>query len=176
MYYFNRLIKCNNLTQKMYTFRKNVLKIYLNLNEKINESLMWTDHTEYEEYHKLQLCTVFRYQHNNTLYKILSKYRYQENPKTFRDIIFFQYRTPLGHIWYIHYITGSHHTSTWFLLPLLRWWHTALSLISTRWSNGSCTDLRMPGGHLSMSPFTFFTFSHLADAFIQSDLHIRKCN
>ncbi len=28
---------------------------------------MWTEHTEYEEYHKLQLCTVFRYQHNNTL-------------------------------------------------------------------------------------------------------------
>ncbi len=23
------------------------------------------------------------------------------------------------------------------------WWHTALSLISTRWSNGSCTDLRL---------------------------------
>ncbi len=55
--------------------------------------------------------------------------------------------TPLLHI---HYITGSHHTSTWFLLPFLCWWHTALSLISTRWSNGSCTDLRLPGGHLSM--------------------------
>ncbi len=27
----------------------------------------------------------------------------------------------------IHYITGSHHTSTWYLLPFLRWWHTALS-------------------------------------------------
>ncbi len=38
----------------------------------------------------------------------------------------------------------------WFLLPLLCWWHTALSLISTRWSNGSCTDLRLPGGHLGM--------------------------
>ncbi len=33
-------------------------------------------------------------------------------------------------------------------LPLLHWWHAALSLISTRWSNGSCTDLRLPGGHL----------------------------
>ncbi len=41
---------------------------------------------------------------------------------------------PLLHI---HYITGSHHTGTWLLLPLLRWWHTALSLFSTRWSNGS---------------------------------------
>ncbi len=46
---------------------------------------------------------------------------------------------------HIHYITGSHHTSTWLLLPFLRWWHTALSLISTRWSKGSCTDLRLLG-------------------------------
>ncbi len=28
---------------------------------------------------------------------------------------------------HIHYITGSHHTGTWFLLPFLRWWHTTLS-------------------------------------------------
>ncbi len=35
-------------------------------------------------------------------------------------------------------------------LPFLCWWHTALSLISTRWSNGSCTDLRLPGGHLGL--------------------------
>ncbi len=41
---------------------------------------------------------------------------------------------------HIHYITGSHHTGTWLLLPFLCWWHTALSLISTWWSNGSCTD------------------------------------
>ncbi len=54
---------------------------------------------------------------------------------------------PLLHI---HYITGTHHTGTWLLLPLLRRWHTALSLFSTRWSNGSCTDLRLPGGHLGM--------------------------
>ncbi len=54
----------------------------------------------------------------------------------------------------IHYITGSHHTGTWLLLPFLCWWHTALSLISTRWSNGSCTDLRLPGGHLSMDERT----------------------
>ncbi len=51
----------------------------------------------------------------------------------------------------MHYITGPHHTGTWFLLPFLRWWHTALSLISTRWSNGSCTDLRLPGRHLTTS-------------------------
>ncbi len=31
---------------------------------------------------------------------------------------------------------------------------TALSLISTRWSNGSCTDLRLPGGHLSVDERT----------------------
>ncbi len=55
---------------------------------------------------------------------------------------------------HIHYITGSHHTSTWYLLPFLRWWHTALSLISTRWSNGSCTDLRLLGRHLSMDERT----------------------
>ncbi len=43
-------------------------------------SLMWTDHTEYEEYKKLQLCTVVRYQHNNTLCKISSNYRYRKIP------------------------------------------------------------------------------------------------
>ncbi len=60
----------------------------------------WCEHhTEYEEYHKLQLCTVVRYQHNNTLDKILSNYRYRNNPQKYRDIIFFQYRTPL--VWTI---------------------------------------------------------------------------
>ncbi len=54
----------------------------------------------------------------------------------------------------IHYITGSHHTGTWPLLPLLHWWHTALSLFSTRWSNGRCTDLRLPGRHLGMDERT----------------------
>ncbi len=53
---------------------------------------------------------------------------------------------------HIHYITGSHHTGTWLLLPFLRWWHTALSLISTRWSNGSCTDLRLLGRDERTSP------------------------
>ncbi len=53
--------------------------------------------------------------------------------------------------------TGSHHTSTWFLLPLLCWWHTAVSLISTWWSNSSCTDLRLPGGHLGMDERTSST-------------------
>ncbi len=61
---------------------------------------------------------------------------------------------PLLHI---HYITGSHHTSTRYLLPLLCWWHTALSLISTKWSNGSCTDLRLPGRHLGMDERTSST-------------------
>ncbi len=59
--------------------------------------------------------------------------------------------TPLLHI---HYITGSHHTSTWYLLPLLSWWHTTLALISTRWSNGSCTHLWLPGGHLGLDERT----------------------
>jgi len=53
---------------------------------------MWTEHTEY---HKLQLWTVVRYQHNNTLGKISANYRYRKNPQKYRDIIFFQYRTPL---------------------------------------------------------------------------------
>ncbi len=57
---------------------------------------MWTDHTKYEEYQKLQLSMVVRYPHNNTLGKILSNYRYRKNPKKYRDIIFFQYRTPLA--------------------------------------------------------------------------------
>ncbi len=58
---------------------------------------------------------------------------------------------PLLHI---HYITGSHHTGTWLLLPFLCWWHTALSLVTTRWSNGSCKDLRLLGGHLGMDERT----------------------
>ncbi len=41
-------------------------------------------------------------------------------------------------MWCTHHL--HHHTGTWLLLQFLRWWHTALSLISTRWSNGSCTD------------------------------------
>ncbi len=44
-----------------------------------------------------------------------------------------------------------------FLLPLLCWWHTAVSLISTWWSNSSCTDLRLPGGHLCMDERTSST-------------------
>ncbi len=60
---------------------------------------MWTDHTEYEEYQKLQLSTIDRYQHNNTLGKISSNYRYRKNPQKYRDIIyFFQYRTLLSEI------------------------------------------------------------------------------
>ncbi len=64
---------------------------------------------------------------------------------------FSSWTPPLLHI---HYITGSHHTGTWLLLPLLRWWHTALSLFSTRWSNSSCTHLRLPGRHLGMDERT----------------------
>ncbi len=50
---------------------------------------MWTDHTEYEEYQKLLLSTVVRYQHNNTLGKILSNCRYRKTPKKYQDIFFF---------------------------------------------------------------------------------------
>ncbi len=45
-------------------------------------------------------------------------------------------------------------SGTWLLLPLLRWWHTALSLFSTGWSYSSCTHLRLPGGHLGMDERT----------------------
>ncbi len=71
---------------------------------------------------------------------------------------FSSWTPPLFHI---HYITGSHHTGTWLLLSLLRWWHAALSLFSTWWSNGSCTDLRLPGGHLCMDERTSPT-AHMA--------------
>ncbi len=63
---------------------------------------MWIDHTEYEEYQKLQLSTVVRYQHNNTLYKYRLIIVIEKISKNIEDIIFFQYRTPListyGHI------------------------------------------------------------------------------
>ncbi len=52
-----------------------------------------------------------------------------------------------------HWVPSYRHLST-YLLPFLRWWHTALSLISTRWSNGSCTDLRLLGRHLGMDERT----------------------
>ncbi len=42
---------------------------------------MWTEHTEYDEYQKLQLSPFVRYQHNNTLGKISSNYRYRQNPQ-----------------------------------------------------------------------------------------------
>ncbi len=73
---------------------------------------------------------------------------------------------PLLHI---HYITGSHYTSTWFILPFLCWWHTAVSLISIRWSNGSCTDLRLPAGHLGMDERT-------ANPTLQHDFTIQLCS
>ncbi len=105
-YYSNWLIKCKNLTQKMYTFRKKktLLKVKMPIKGKYQFkligkyyflSLMWTDHTGYEEYQKLQLSTVVRYQHNNTLGKISSNYRYRKNHRKYRDISFCQYRTPL---------------------------------------------------------------------------------
>ncbi len=52
---------------------------------------MWTEHTEYEEY------LVFRYQHNNTLCKISSNYRYRQNPQKYWDIIFFNIAHP--YVW-----------------------------------------------------------------------------
>ncbi len=48
-----------------------------------------------------------------------------------------------------HWVPSYRHS-----IPFLCWWHTALSLISTRWSNGSCTDLRLPGRHLGIDERT----------------------
>ncbi len=53
----------------------------------------------------------------------------------------------------INYIV-LRHPGTWLLLQLLCWWHTVLSLFSTRWYNGSCTYLRLPGRHLGMDERT----------------------
>ncbi len=64
MCYLNSLIKSYNLTQKIYTLKKNALlkvKINLNLNEHINFYHWCELTTEYDEYQKLQLCTVVRY-------------------------------------------------------------------------------------------------------------------
>ncbi len=45
-------------------------------------------HTEYEEYQKLQLSTVVRYQHNNILGKISSNYRYQKKISMIDEFIY----------------------------------------------------------------------------------------
>ncbi len=62
----------------------------------------------------------------------------------------------LGPLLFSIYTTslGPINKGTWFLLPLQCWWHIGLSFISTRWSNRSCTDLRLPGGHLGMDERT----------------------
>ncbi len=51
---------------------------------------MWTELIEYEEYHKLQLSTVVRYQHSNKL----CKYRLIIVIEKYRDIIFFYIAHP----------------------------------------------------------------------------------
>jgi len=51
---------------------------------------------------------------------------------------------------HLHHITETHHICTWFILPLICWWHTALPFISTRWSHSSCTYLKLSGGYLCM--------------------------
>ncbi len=63
--------------------------------KRLIKSLMWTDHTEYEEYQTLHLSTVVRYQHDNTLCKIKSNYLYRNKIHKYWDRIIFQYRTPL---------------------------------------------------------------------------------
>ncbi len=92
VYYLNWLVQCNNLTQKMHTFRNKIAFLKV----KIKFKLVWKDEliTEYEEYHKLQLCTVFRYQHNNTLGKISSNYRYRKPPKNIEISFFSISHTP----------------------------------------------------------------------------------
>ncbi len=65
--------------------------------KRLIKSLMWTEHTEYDEYQKRQLSTVVRYQHNNTLGKISSNYRYRKkSPKI--SIYFSISHTPTSYI------------------------------------------------------------------------------
>ncbi len=45
-----------------------------------------------------------------------------------------------------HWVPSYKHMAS----PIISMLMTALSLISTRWSNGSCTHLRLPGGHLGV--------------------------
>ncbi len=54
---------------------------------------------------------------------------------------------------HIHYITGSHHTSRWFLTIAMLMTHGSISHL-TRWSDGSCTDLRLLDRHLGMDERT----------------------
>ncbi len=49
---------------------------------------------------------------------------------------------------------SSKHSMLSSLLSFLCWLHTALSLISTRWSNGSCKYLKLLGRHLGMDERT----------------------
>ncbi len=71
--------------------------------------------------------------------------------------------------WFEYYLTGRSFRVSWeerypkninwpqsFLRDqfLDHWWHTALSFISTRQSNSSCMDLRLPGKHLGMDEGT----------------------
>ncbi len=70
---------------------------------------------------------------------------------------------PSSRIYYLRYSALSSEGNRIATLPatlplhsahMLCWWCTALSLISTRWSNGSCTYLWLPGGHLDMNERT----------------------
>ncbi len=70
---------------------------------------------------------------------------------------------------HIHYITGSHHTGTWLLLPLLCWWHTALSLISTKWSNGS-----FPPSSGMLNPWQFSSETWKLISSVITWLHLKK--
>ncbi len=55
---------------------------------------MWTDHTEYEECQKLQLLTVVRYQHNNTLGNVSSS---RKSKRISRYVFFPISHTPTVH-------------------------------------------------------------------------------
>lgn len=95
-YYLN-LINFKNFSQKtMHTFRleKNWPYKGKNAHKSWKRLLLQTNHsTEYEEHQNLcQLSTAVlnmpKYQHNNMLWKILSKYRYRQNSRKYRNIYF----------------------------------------------------------------------------------------
>ncbi len=81
--------------------------------------------------------------------------RYPQNINWSLGFLRGQFLDPSSSPHTLHHWVPSY--KTWFLIPLLFWWHTALILISTRWSNGSCMDLRLPGGHLIVDERTSST-------------------
>ncbi len=99
---------------------------------------MWTEHTEYEEYHKLQLWHgIQRYQHNNTLGKISSNYRYQKKH-------FFQLSlTPMLNTDSVILKKGCSDTSIWkFLRYHTKFCHLYRRILEPTFWSDTCSYMR----------------------------------